>query len=138
MTTLMEAGGEYRLRFIVEPSELAGLRRRVAQQVRLWGIDAVVDATLLCMTELVTNVHRHADGRCALRLTTVRDGLVLVVSDLSRAVPVLKEPDWESGSGRGIFLVEHHAKAWSVVRTATGKDVWCLIPGPGDGRAAGC
>ncbi|MQY15651.1 hypothetical protein SRB5_58390 [Streptomyces sp. RB5] len=130
MPSLIETGGEYRLRFLVEPQELAPLRRRVRDQLRLWQQDDLLDPTLLCLTELVTNVHRHTDGRCSLRVATARGGLLLVVSDLSRQLPTLREPDWEAGSGRGIFLVDHHARSWNATRTATGKDVWCFLAPP--------
>jgi len=104
---------EFRLPLLVEPEELRWVRRVVGTYLPAWGIDAVLDDAIEVVTELLTSVHRYAGGLTAHELR-------ITVSDRSRALPVVRQPDWEVQSGRGMLLVAGWAEA-----TATGKDVCC-------------
>ncbi|MFD7896505.1 hypothetical protein [Streptomyces sp. NPDC059743] len=42
----------------------------------------------------------------------------------------MKEPDWESMTGRGMFLVEALSEDWTAVPTPTGKDVYVTLVAP--------
>ncbi|MGO4420465.1 hypothetical protein AB4Z54_17480 [Streptomyces sp. MCAF7] len=53
---------------MVNPSELHGVRRIVRAHLRLWGLQEMIEDTLEIVTELLTNVHRHAGGRAVLLL----------------------------------------------------------------------
>jgi len=116
---------EFRLPLFVEPEELRWVRRVVGTHVRTCGIDAVLDDALEVVTELLTNVHRYAGGLAVLVLRVAADELRITVSDRSRALPVVREPDWEVQSGRGMLLVAGLTEWWRAETTATGKDVCC-------------
>lgn len=118
-----ETNSEYRLPLTVEPSGLERIRRIVRAHLRHWGADELADDACEIVTELLTNVHRHAGGRAVLLLRRSPGLLRITVSDRSQCLPVVKEPDWESLNGRGMFLVEALADEWKAVPTVTGKDV---------------
>lgn len=47
------------LHFLAEPEEVAGLRRVLRIHLGLWGLDELIDAAQLCVSELVSNVITH-------------------------------------------------------------------------------
>ncbi|GAQ58591.1 ATP-binding protein [Streptomyces acidiscabies] len=120
-----DAYEEFRLPLFVEPEELHWVRRVVRSHVRLWGLDAVLDDALEVVTELLTNVHRYAGGIALLVLQYYGDELRITVSDRSRVLPVVKEPDWDAQSGRGMLLVSALTEWWRAEATVGGKDVCC-------------
>ena len=86
-----------------------------------------IDAALLIVNELVSNVIDHARtaGRVTVRLTgsTVR----IFVSDHSSAEPVLRPHDIRALRGRGIQIVAGLARRWGCSSHPMGKTVWALL-----------
>lgn len=119
---------EFRLPLTVHPEKLHRIRRMVFAYLRLWQLGELSDDALKIVTELLSNVHKHVEGRRAvLRLQATTDSLLITVSDRSERMPVVCEPDWDSTSGRGIFLINGLSDEWRAVRTATGKDVFVTL-----------
>lgn len=118
---------EFRLPLTVDPRELGRVRRMVLAHLRMWRLVEVVDPAQEIVTELLTNVHRHADGRAVLTLLPSRGLLEIVVSDRSRALPVVAEPDLEATSGRGMLMVVALSDAWWAEPTAVGKEVHVIV-----------
>lgn len=87
------------------------------------------DAQLI-VSELVTNVIRHAPGPCGLRLELSPDGtrLRIAVRDGSRQVPLVRPLDGSRVGGHGLRLVTALAGGIRVVRSATGKEVVADLP----------
>ncbi|MFF3640449.1 ATP-binding protein [Streptomyces sp. NPDC002564] len=109
----------------VDPRQLGRVRRIVAAYMRYWDCAPIVDTAVLCITELLTNVRKHADSNdCVLQVELAPSGMRIVVSDDSPELPVMSEPDWDSECGRGLFLLDSTAAAWGAVPTDSGKDVW--------------
>ncbi|GGT39559.1 ATP-binding protein [Streptomyces chromofuscus] len=116
----------------------ARLARRLAtHRLDLWRLpygSPASDTVTLVVAELAANavLHGRVPGRdFELRLTYDRTaGLVRVeVSDTHPGHPELPEPavrlSADTGSGRGLLLVEAVADRWGVVgRTGPGKTVW--------------
>ncbi|BDM67505.1 ATP-binding protein [Streptomyces nigrescens] len=129
MTVMAEAGTQqYRQELTVRPKLLAGVRRIVAAHLRLWGREEIVAPAALCTTELLSNVVKHAGSpECVLTLQSNPHAVRITVSDVSTAMPVVKEPDWISQNGRGMFLLSATADAWGAEPTESGKDVWFEI-----------
>jgi anti-sigma regulatory factor (Ser/Thr protein kinase) len=103
-------------------------RRRLADQLHLWGITAdVSDAVLLVANELVANAVDHA--RTELELTVTLDSTVIVVEvhDQSTLQPCLQPLDPAAARGRGLQMVNALAKSWSCIRHAGGKTVQAVI-----------
>jgi hypothetical protein len=78
---------------------------------------------------MLANVHRHVKSpECELHLRTLPEGGVRVaVADRSPELPVwYTEPDWDTESGRGVFLIASVASQWGVTprQGRRGKQVW--------------
>lgn len=126
MTAMAKADTkQYRQELTVDLKQLGRVRRIVSAHVRCWGWAPMVEAAVMCVTELLSNVSKHADSnRCVLLLESSASGVRIVVSDDSSALPVVREPDWSSENGRGMFLLDATADAWGAAPTSSGKDVW--------------
>lgn len=118
----------YELRLCVHPQTLADVRRAVGARLRLWGRDELITAAAMCVTELLSNVHKHAASPdCVLTLENRPFGVYAAVSDSEPALPVVKEPDYLSESGRGMFLLSKTAQEWGTDLTRVGKTVWFTL-----------
>ena len=112
------------------PVAVARVRRFARQQLQDWGVEEdVLDAVVLCVSELVTNVVMHAGSKAWIRLSrddervgvTVRDGggpALFAVSPDVEALPV---------HGRGLQLVESLSDEWGSEVTNGGTVVWCVF-----------
>ena len=77
----------------------------------------LADGATLRVTETLATVHRHVKSpECEPRLRTLPEGGVRVaVADRSPELPVrYTEPDWDTESGRGVFLIASVASQWGV------------------------
>ncbi|MFE1781234.1 ATP-binding protein [Streptomyces sp. NPDC059506] len=121
--------------FAARPGTVGTARRLAGVLLERWGFgDDVTGRAQLAVTELLTNVARHAAvPDCTLHLQPVRDGVRIAVADEDPRLPVVREPSWDSESGRGLFLLTHSVDAWGGEQRRTGKSVWVLVrPGPAD------
>lgn len=127
---------KHKQEMIVRPDSLAGIRRVVAFHLRRWGCDEMVSPATLCTTELLSNVLKHAGSPdCVLTLQSNTDAVRITVSDASTQLPVVKQPDWMSQNGRGMFLLSETADEWGAELTPDGKDVWFEIRASRKGAA---
>ncbi|MGW6390226.1 ATP-binding protein [Streptomyces sp. NPDC055103] len=71
------------------PSRIGQVRRIVSAHLRHWHLDALIDHAALGVTELLTNVHRHAqpDKRCTVELELLLDRLTVSVRDHDPRIP---------------------------------------------------
>jgi len=111
-----------------------------------WGLDTLIDVAHLVLSELTTNVveavtdpdgsPRYDDeGKLPLlwvRLSSDRFRLLIEVWDTLPAAlgaPVMRHPDTDEESGRGLELIEALAEDWSwdAVPGWYGKRVWAIL-----------
>ncbi|QLH22040.1 ATP-binding protein [Streptomyces sp. Rer75] len=117
---------EFRLR--VHPQKLAEVRRAVSARLRLWGREELVTPAAMCVTELLSNVHKHAASpECVLTLENRPYGICAAVFDSETSLPVVKEPDFLSECGRGMFLLSKTAHEWGTDLHDHGKTVWFTL-----------
>lgn len=127
---------QYRQQLVADPQQFAVVRRTVGACLRAWGLRSLVQATAMCVTEMLSNVHRHVESPdCELLLERLPEGIRAVVGDRSAALPDLlgDEPDCFAESGRGLFLLSRTADRWGSTPTETGKEVWVLLTEAGHG-----
>ncbi|MER7462224.1 ATP-binding protein [Streptomyces sp. NPDC097981] len=112
------------------PSRIGQIRRIVSAQLRHWQLDPLIDRAALGVTELLSNVHRHAqpDKTCTVEIELRLGRLTVSVYDSDPRLPVLREApadDLET-CGRGLALVEAVSEAWGARNRADspGKVVW--------------
>ncbi|MFD9373996.1 ATP-binding protein [Streptomyces sp. NPDC059999] len=114
------------------PSRIGQVRRIVSAQLRHWQLDPLIDRAALGVTELLGNVHRHAQPSkvCTVEIELRLGRLTVSVADSDPRLPVLRAAgDLEEleTCGRGLALVEAVSEAWGArERTdgGTGKVVW--------------
>lgn len=83
----------------------------------------------MVVSELVTNVIRHATGTATVRL--IRDqSLTLEVSDGATTVPHLRHARIQDEDGRGLLIVAALTDRWGTRYTEDGKTVWTEEPLP--------
>ncbi|MEV6533155.1 SpoIIE family protein phosphatase [Streptomyces sp. NPDC051639] len=116
-------------RFPPEASAVADCRHRVRGQLERWGLDSLAFTTEMVVSELVTNVIRHATGTATVRL--IRDqSLTLEVSDGATTVPHLRHARIQDEDGRGLLIVAALTDRWGTRYTEDGKTVWTEEPLP--------
>ncbi|MEV5974117.1 ATP-binding protein [Streptomyces sp. NPDC051921] len=119
------------------PSRIGQVRRIVAAHLRHWQLDALIDHATLGVTELLTNVHRHAqpDKTCTVEVELLLDRLTVSVRDNDPRIPDVAEPDDTDAefatSGRGLTIIEAMSESWGVrPHGDSGKVVWFTLQAP--------
>jgi len=115
-------------------------RTFVLQTMHEWGEAERAGDVAAVVSELLANALRHAlpTARATgdLLLSPIRLGLqhagpyvVCAVADPSSEAPVLRQPDWQDESGRGLVLVASLSDSWGhcLVPGAGGKVVWAAF-----------
>ncbi|MEU3752646.1 ATP-binding protein [Streptomyces olivoreticuli] len=116
------------------PPRIGQVRRIVSAQLRYWHLDPLIDPAALGVTELLTNVHQHAepDKRCTVEIDLVLDQLTVSVRDHDPRLPRIGSADPASTHGRGLALIAAVSASWGVQeRHDGGKVVWFTLPVPG-------
>lgn len=112
-------------------------RRAVTRHLEQVGLDDIVAAAQLVVSELVANAVLHAGGDVRVEVELIPDGARVAVIDHSHVLPVSAAPSESSMTGRGLQLVQRVAAELGAVATADGKRIWAdLVVGwePGDER----
>ncbi|MFG2871181.1 ATP-binding protein [Streptomyces sp. NPDC048338] len=126
------------------PSRIGQVRRIVSAHLRYWHLDALVDHAALGVTELLTNVHRHAqpDKRCTVEIELLLDRLTVSVRDHDPRIPAVggaaaaggpasEAVDDLATSGRGLAIIEAFSESWGIrTHGEAGKVVWFTLPAP--------
>ncbi|MFJ1644694.1 ATP-binding protein [Streptomyces sp. NPDC088258] len=135
-------GAQWEVTLTVTERGIAYIRHAVRAHIRHWAREEAEAVTLLGVSELLTNVLRHAhtpEARIGVRAEMA--GVYVVVSDLDRRLAVIGAADLLSEDGRGLAMLEALADGFGVMATASGKDVWFRVAcsgarapgGPGGG-----
>jgi len=109
------------------------IRQFAVETLTGWGdLEQVGDHVQLVVSELVTNVIRHASGHEAtVRLERHDDRIVVAVVDPDARPPRLTRASVDDESGRGLSLVDAVGDRWGSRHLASGgKIVWCELAAP--------
>lgn len=119
---------------IAEAVSVGRARELATGQLEAWGLEELVFATQLVVSELVTNAVRYAGGPLGLRLIRDRT-LVCEVADTGHTSPHLRHSAEDDEGGRGLFIVAQLVQRWGTRYTPTGKTIWTeqALPPAGDG-----
>lgn len=119
------------------PSRIGQVRRIVSAHLRYWHLDPLIDRAALGVTELLSNVHRHAqpDKSCTVEIELALDRLTVSVRDRDPRLPVLDTAARASDitplttCGRGLAMVAAMSESWGVRPDGdNGKVVWFSLP----------
>lgn len=126
------------------PSRIGQVRRIVSAQLRYWHMDPLIDRAALGVTELLSNVHRHArpDKSCTVELELLPDRLTVSVRDHDPRLPVPADATEATGAtplatcGRGLAMVAAVSESWGARPDGEdGKVVWFTLPAPATARS---
>lgn len=98
--------------------------------VEHWGMTALADDVELVVSELVSNVLRHAGGPCRVHLSAGPDGFRVQVRDFSPSVLVLVRnsvTEDDSCNGRGLMLARAVSSWLQVLNLPDGKVVTACL-----------
>ncbi|MFE1250714.1 ATP-binding protein [Streptomyces sp. NPDC058735] len=121
------------------PSRIGQVRRIVSAQLRYWHLDALIDRASLGVTELLSNVHRHAqpDKTCTVEMELLLDRLTVSVRDADPRMPVVDDAEPLATCGRGLAMVAAMSESWGVRQDGeSGKVVWFTLPATAPAVAA--
>ncbi|MEV6314547.1 ATP-binding protein [Streptomyces sp. NPDC051776] len=121
------------------PSSPREAREFATRQVAAWNLDSDGDLELL-VSELVTNAHRHAEGRVTvavhleLRAATLivcicDDGPGMAATGHSWGGAHENEPDLRTG-GYGLMLLQEMALSTRIESDNGGTAIWFVLPRP--------
>lgn len=105
-----------------------GARQWVRLQLESWGVDEeAIATTVMCVSELVTNVVQHA-GTPARVTMELADRLLVTVEDTGTwSTPRTAPEDHLAAQGRGLALVATISDAMGHTRGVDGSTVWFEI-----------
>ena len=109
------------------PTSLRALRRWATEQ--LAGRQFPIEEIVLVLSELATNVERHAEGWLTVDLVETQGVLLVAVTDPSvDRFPAPRNVGPEELTGRGLLVVASLSLAWGVVVRSASKTVWAAVP----------
>ncbi len=113
------------------PTSLRSLRRWASEQLE--GSPYPVEDVVLALSELSTNVERHAGGWLTVDLIRTQDVLVVAVTDPHvQRLPRVRDVGPDELTGRGLLVVASVATCWGVVVRPSSKTVWAAIRPAGE------
>ena len=149
MTAPDAATSEVVVRFPTHPHSARTVRQLVADTLRAWGLEPLVDDARLVVTELSTNATLHSGASSFLlsvaatpgsgvRLAVGDEGAVPAAAVVRRARPgrgtaTALRP--ETTTGRGLAIVDELASAWGVTVDGATKWVWAELHAEGTDAA---
>ncbi|WP_052411309.1 SpoIIE family protein phosphatase [Streptomyces sp. NRRL S-118] len=111
-----------------EPERIAAARHQLRELLHDWADEEQVDAAVLMVSEMLTNVLVHTDGNALLVAEATGEHgtrrLRVEVADASDELPHRRRPGEMASSGRGLVLMEVLAHAWGVDPRGEGKSIW--------------
>ncbi|MFF7209308.1 SpoIIE family protein phosphatase [Streptomyces sp. NPDC008238] len=122
-TRVIEPGHISSWTFPAEASSVREARRAAHGRLAEWGLEDHAPVTDLVVSELATNVVRHAKGPIRLRLILDR-ALTVEVHDDADTAPHLRHARLQDEGGRGLFLVASLTRHWGTRYEETGKTIW--------------
>jgi anti-sigma regulatory factor (Ser/Thr protein kinase) len=110
------------------PESVREARAFVEHELAAHDLDGTTDLAGLLVTELATNVVRHARGSYSVGVELVDGHLHLEVADHNPTQPVHIPPEPGRVGGWGVHIVAELASNWGVEQTDDGKLVWFDLP----------
>lgn len=124
-----------------EPERIAEARQHLRELLHDWVPAEQVDAAVLLISEMITNVLVHTDADALLLAEIFGEHghrrLRVQVSDSGDDLPHKRRPGELASSGRGLMLIEMLADAWGVEPRGEGKSIWFELYERGETGEAG-
>jgi len=108
----------------VDQSAPSAARRFTHELLQCYELNGLADTVQLLVSELVSNVVRHAEAPLVVRIACDHDIIRVEVDDGSALWPVIVPSRSLGEAGRGLGIVDGVASRWGVDRRPGGKSVW--------------
>lgn len=120
------------LDFRVDASSPASARRFVRRLLESWDLGELNEVVELLVSEVVTNVVRHARTDGSIVVSRTEDGVRVEVIDSAGGEPAPLSPEPRQPTGRGLRIVDTMSTRWGVeaATDAIGKTVWFEVSRP--------
>lgn len=107
-------------------------RELVTRACARWSLPALTAPAGLIVTELISNVVRHARTDLTVRLTRWDDRLFMAVRDGDTTEPptAVRMPEPGATGGRGLIFVASTSDSWGCLPALGGKVVWASLRVP--------
>jgi anti-sigma regulatory factor (Ser/Thr protein kinase) len=102
------------VRLPAAPDSVSSARRAVRRALDDWHLDHLVDTVTLLVSELCTNVLLHAGTDFEVRAEHGAGRVRVTVFDASAGDAIRRRYGVDSGTGRGLGLVETLSTAWGT------------------------
>jgi anti-sigma regulatory factor (Ser/Thr protein kinase) len=102
-------------------------RALVADALRSWDLERLVEDASLITSELVANAVVHSSGPFDLRVEHAGARVRIEVVDTEEAIPVRHAADPLVPGGLGLIVVDSVAYHWGAERRPRGKSVWAEL-----------
>jgi CheY-like chemotaxis protein len=103
-------------------------RQFVAEKLREWDVEPILDDALLVASELAANAVTHAHSACRIRLSLSPATLRIDVIDRGEGTPEPQPSSSTEEHGRGLLMIAALTTAWGLeVLPGEGKLVWAEI-----------
>ena len=153
MTPVSRTGGqvaETRVRMVAQPASVPAVRRFVDDALTTWGRPELIDDVQLSATELATNATLHGQSTFfdvelrassdAVRVAVVDTGTmpaqsIALRADLDGPDTDDLDLDFETMTGRGLFIVSSLASRWGIDDLPGGTRVWADFATPNGSHA---
>jgi anti-sigma regulatory factor (Ser/Thr protein kinase) len=135
-STAYSDAGQLRIDLELSERSIHHARAMVGSNVRLWGLDELASDISLTVSELLTNVLRHAvapyaGGQCTkvarCLIQRFPAAVVVVVHDDDPTLPTDRDVQHDSTTGRGLLLVRGIADDVVITPSGPGKDVTAIF-----------
>ena len=112
------------IEFVHSPAAASSVRRALAHHLDV--ADRLADDVELIVSELVTNVVRHARTNGVVELWSWPGEVRIEVHDAAPGVPQMRASAGPDG-GFGLRIVDRVATSWGHRRSRHGKTVWAVV-----------
>jgi CheY-like chemotaxis protein len=112
------------------PTSPSRARRFVAEVLRRWRCEELLQTVQLAVSELVTNAVLHAGSSVDVSVSLREEDIRVDVRDRGAGTPKVEPPTEDHHSGRGLRIVGALATAWGVREGPGWKSVWFEVPRP--------
>ena len=108
----------------------AAARRLVAEAVAGTPYEDLTHSAEVAVSELVTNALVHAGTEIEVQVSIDPRGVLVEVHDGNPQAPMRRSHSRQSGTGRGLHLVDGMVDEWGIAHRDRGKVVWFRIGQP--------
>lgn len=111
-----------------EPASARASRQALVSVLDGWATDEIRDAAELLVSEVVTNVVRHAGTDLGVAIAVGPTTVRVEITDRNPDLPVMRSPEPTDVGGRGMRIVAELASRWGIDARRSGKSVWFELP----------